>query len=217
MEDTFYAIAAGFVPFYLIQIISMWRIYLKAGKPGWASIIPIYNIIVLLEIIKKPVWWIVLLIIPVVNIVFWIWIVNLLSKSFGKNEGFTVGLLFLSFIFYPLLGFGSPKYIYNEEPNKYDDISENIRSKIVIWALALSFAFPLMYLFFVPNYGILGLESHITYGTINTVLSSILGGLVFFFAITVGNKYRNAAIILSMCLIFVERTAYFLYPYISNL
>src|SRR5689334_9558275 len=79
----------------IISIIGMWKIFEKAGKPGWASIIPIYNIIVLLEIVGKPVWWIILFLIPCVNIIFGIWTINLLSKSFGQGEGFTVGLILL--------------------------------------------------------------------------------------------------------------------------
>ena len=94
-----------------IIIIANWKIYKKAGKPGWASIIPIYNTIVLLEIIGKPWWWLLLLLIPCVNIVFAIWIINLLSKSFGQSEGFTVGLLLLPFIFYPILAFGNYQYL----------------------------------------------------------------------------------------------------------
>ena len=94
----------------VLLIVSLWKIYSKANKPGWACLIPIYNIIVLLRIIGKQWWWIFLLLIPIVNIVFAIWMTNLLSKSFGKNEGFTIGLLFLPFVFYPLLGFGEAKY-----------------------------------------------------------------------------------------------------------
>ena len=94
----------------VLLIVSLWKIYSKANKPGWACLIPIYNIIVLLRIIGKPWWWLLLLLIPIVNIVFAIWMTNLLSKSFGKNEGFTIGLLFLPFVFYPLLGFGEAKY-----------------------------------------------------------------------------------------------------------
>ena len=94
----------------ILVIVALWKIFEKAGKPGWAAIIPIYNIIVLLEIVGKPLWWIILFLIPFVNIIFGIWVTNLLSKSFGKNEGFTVGLILLPFIFYPILGFGSAKY-----------------------------------------------------------------------------------------------------------
>lgn len=88
-----------------------WRIFTKAGKPGWAVIIPIYNTIVLLQIIGRPVWWIILLLIPFVNIIFLIIIVNDLSKSFGHGVGFTLGLIFLSLIFVPILGFGGSRYV----------------------------------------------------------------------------------------------------------
>ncbi|MFD0750494.1 DUF5684 domain-containing protein [Mucilaginibacter calamicampi] len=103
-----------FIPFLIIWIISVigkWKIYEKAGKPGWAAIIPIYNYIVLLEIVGKPVWWIILLLVPCVNIVILIWLVNLLAKSFGQSEGFTIGLLILPMIFYPILGFGNYPYL----------------------------------------------------------------------------------------------------------
>ena len=95
---------------WVLIIISFWKIFEKAGKPGWASIIPIYNILVLLEIIGKPWWWLLLLLIPGVNIIFGIWMFNLLSISFGKTEGFTVGLVLLPFIFLPILGFGEDMY-----------------------------------------------------------------------------------------------------------
>ncbi|MEA2042760.1 MAG: DUF5684 domain-containing protein, partial [Bacteroidota bacterium] len=92
------------------MIASLWKIFEKAGKPGWASIIPIYNLIVLLEIVGKPVWWFILYLIPIVNIIFLIWTINLLSKSFGKDEGFTIGLILLGVVFYPILGFGDAEY-----------------------------------------------------------------------------------------------------------
>jgi len=95
----------------VITIVGMWKVFEKAGKPGWASIIPIYNAIVFLEIIGKPVWWLVLFIIPCVNFVFVIWALNLLSKSFGQGVGFTIGLFLLYFIFFPILGFGNYQYI----------------------------------------------------------------------------------------------------------
>jgi hypothetical protein len=66
--------------------------------------VPIYNIVVLLEIVGKPVWWIILLMIPGINLIFSIWIINLLAKKFGKEESYTIGLLILPFVFYPLLG-----------------------------------------------------------------------------------------------------------------
>ena len=95
----------------ILLIAAEWKIFTKAGKPGWAVIIPIYNIIVFLQIIGKPWWWIILLLIPIVNFIFLIWMINLLSKSFGKGTGFTIGILFLSIIFIPILGFGSASYV----------------------------------------------------------------------------------------------------------
>jgi len=88
----------------------MWKIFEKAGKPGWAAIIPIYNIIVLLEIVGRPVWWIVLLLIPIVNIVVGFLLALDLSRSFGHDLAFALGLFFLGFVFYPILAFGSDTY-----------------------------------------------------------------------------------------------------------
>jgi len=100
-----------YVAVILLMIVSMWKIFTKAGKPGWACIIPIYNIIVLLEIVGKPWWWLLLMLIPFVNFVIMIWMLNLLSKSFGHDVGFTLGLIFLGFIFLPVLGLGESKYV----------------------------------------------------------------------------------------------------------
>lgn len=103
----------------ILIIVSMWKIYQKAGQHGWASIVPIYNYIVLLEITGKPIWWILLFFIPLINIIFIIIVYNELSKSFGQNVGFTLGLIFLPFIFYPMLAFGNYTYsrtIHSEMP-----------------------------------------------------------------------------------------------------
>lgn len=97
----------GFFYFLLIvlMVASWWVIFQKAGKPGWAAIIPIYNCIVLLEIVKKPWWWIFLLLIPIVNIVIMIIVYDRLAKSFGKESAFTVGLVLLGIVFFPILAF----------------------------------------------------------------------------------------------------------------
>ncbi len=110
MESFSLFLVLVYVALTIFLIATMWKIYSKANQPGWACLIPIYNIIVLLKIVGKPWWWLLLMLIPGVNIVFMIWMTNLLSLSFGKEEGFTVGLLLLSFIFYPILAFGSAKY-----------------------------------------------------------------------------------------------------------
>jgi hypothetical protein len=92
-------------------LVAQWKVYVKAGQPGWACIVPIYNVYVLLQICGKPWWWLLLMLIPGVNIVFAIWMINMVSKSFGHEEGFTVGLLFLGIIFWPILGFGKSRYL----------------------------------------------------------------------------------------------------------
>ncbi len=94
----------------LILIISMWKIFTKAGKPGWAAIVPIYNLIVLLEIGCKPIWWFILMLIPFVNIIILIILLVEIAKRFGKGVGFAIGMLILPFIFYPMLAFGDAKY-----------------------------------------------------------------------------------------------------------
>ena len=99
-----------YIGILVLLIISQWKIFTKANKPGWASLIPIYNGLVLLQIIGKPWWWLLLFLIPFVNLIFAIWATNLLSKSFGKDEGFTIGLILLPIIFLPILGLGSAEY-----------------------------------------------------------------------------------------------------------
>ena len=95
----------------IFLIAAMWKVFEKAGQPGWASIIPIYNFYVMTKIGGKPGWWTLMLFIPGVNLIFVIWLDNMISKSFGKDEGFTAGLVLLGAIFWPILGFGSAKYL----------------------------------------------------------------------------------------------------------
>lgn len=94
----------------VLMIASMWKVFVKAGKPGWASIIPIYNVIVLLDIAGKPLWWIILFIIPLVNLIAIIVVYVALARAFGKGVGFALGLIFLGIIFFPILAFGSATY-----------------------------------------------------------------------------------------------------------
>lgn len=103
--------------FYLaiivLYIAGLWKIFEKAGKPGWAAIIPIYNMIILAEIVGKPIWWgIVAALVPCVNIVFSIWLLNLLMKSFGKEVPlWTILTVFFGFVTIPMIGFGDARYI----------------------------------------------------------------------------------------------------------
>lgn len=101
--------------FYILLVIAMWKVFTKAGKPGWASIIPVYNVVVMFQIIGLNPWLLLLYLIPVVNlvvaIVFSIMQASRLSKAFGKGTGFAIGLFFLNPIFLLMLGFGDSKYI----------------------------------------------------------------------------------------------------------
>lgn len=94
----------------VLMIISMWKVFSKAGQPGWAAIVPIYNVIVMLQIAGKPVWWIVLFFVPIANIIVAILALAGLAKAFGKGAGTVIGLIFLPIIFWPILGFGSAQY-----------------------------------------------------------------------------------------------------------
>jgi len=94
----------------ILVFASIWKIFTKAGKPGWAAIIPIYNFIILLEIVDKPIWWILLCLLPFVNVIAAIIIYIELAKKFGKDALFGIGLLLLPIVFFPILAFGSARY-----------------------------------------------------------------------------------------------------------
>jgi Family of unknown function (DUF5684) len=106
--------SGAFVFVYLVWIVLVvvgwWKIFVKAGEPGWAAIVPIYNVYVMLKIQGRPWWWLLLLLIPCVNFVLWILLMLGLAKSFGKGAGFALGLIFLSPIFVMILGFGDARY-----------------------------------------------------------------------------------------------------------
>ncbi len=96
--------------FALFMIVSYWKVFEKAGQPGWGVLIPIYNILLLLKIAGRPGWWILLYLIPLVNIVIGIIVSIDIAKNFGKDAAFGIGLAFLGIIFYPILAFGSAQY-----------------------------------------------------------------------------------------------------------
>ncbi len=95
----------------LAWVAGAWRVFSKAGQPGWAAIIPIYNIYVWLKVAQKPGWWVLLFFIPVVSLIPAILGSLAVAANFGKGAGYAVGMIFLPFIFYPMLGFGDAKYI----------------------------------------------------------------------------------------------------------
>jgi hypothetical protein len=99
------------IPIFIIPIASYWKIFKKAEQPGWAALIPIYNLIILMKIIDKPWWWALLCFIPYLNLIWIIWSTNLMVKRFGKTEAFTIGVVLLPPIFLPILAFGNSRYI----------------------------------------------------------------------------------------------------------
>jgi len=106
----------GLLSFALMVAISVffiaagWKLYQKADQPGWAVLVPIYNLYVLLKIVGRPAWWLVLLLIPIVNFIAAV-VINIdLAKSFNKDTLYGLGITFLGFIFLPMLAFGSATY-----------------------------------------------------------------------------------------------------------
>jgi len=94
----------------VVLIVALWKIFTKAGQPGWASLIPIYNIYIWCKIVGRPGWWVILMLIPFVLFIIAIILGIALAMSFGNGVGFVVGLAFLGIIFFPILGFGSAQY-----------------------------------------------------------------------------------------------------------
>ncbi|MFO7878816.1 MAG: DUF5684 domain-containing protein [Bacteroidota bacterium] len=98
------------VAIIVIMLVAFWKMFTKAGKPGYAALIPNHNVVVLFQIGGKPEWWWFLLLIPIVNFVIIILMWHAVSLSFGKSAGFTVGLILLPVIFIPILGLGNAEY-----------------------------------------------------------------------------------------------------------
>ena len=146
LASIFVAICVGGVLFiaWIFTVIAQWRIYTKAGQPGWASLIPIYSTLVMLDIIRKPRIWLLyiigiavvqavvnsmytntdgttdlpllatlmMIVLSITLTVLSVRITHGLSVAFGKSGWFTVGLIFIPIVFYPILGFGSAQYQY---------------------------------------------------------------------------------------------------------
>lgn len=114
------AAEVSFLPFLVMSVVqialvvfiiaALWKVFVKAGHPGWAAIVPIYNAYILIKIAGKPGWWLLLFLIPFVNLVIAILVSIEVAKAFGKGAGFGVGLALLGIVFYPILGFGDATY-----------------------------------------------------------------------------------------------------------
>ncbi|MCD6588015.1 MAG: hypothetical protein J7K88_05655 [Candidatus Fermentibacteraceae bacterium] len=92
-------------------IAAQWKLFAKAGEPGWAALVPIYNMVVMMKIAGKPEWWVILLFVPIANIVAIIIMYIGLARNFGRGDGFAVGLIFFPYIFLLILGFDSSRYL----------------------------------------------------------------------------------------------------------
>ena len=99
-----------YIAVVVVEIAGAWMMFAKAGQPGWAAIIPIYNIVVAMRVAQRPAWWTILMFIPLVSLVIAIIVALDIARLFGKSGAFAIGLIFLSFIFIPILGFGSAQY-----------------------------------------------------------------------------------------------------------
>ena len=96
----------------VVVIVGMWKVFVKAGQPGWAILIPIYNLYILLQIAGRPGWWLLLYLIPLVNVVVGVIVAMDIARSFGQSAAFGIVLLFLlSGIGYLILGFGNARYL----------------------------------------------------------------------------------------------------------
>jgi Family of unknown function (DUF5684) len=94
----------------IFYIAAGWKVFVKAGEPGWGILVPIYNLYLICKIAGRPEWWLILFFIPLINIVIGLIIAMDLAKAFSKSSGFGIGLWLLGIIFVPILGFGSAQY-----------------------------------------------------------------------------------------------------------
>jgi len=99
----------------VVMIVAYWKIFTKAGKPGWASLIPFYNYYTLFQVAGMNGWMFLLLCLPIVNVVVLIMLYINLAKAFGKSGGFAAGLIFLNTIFLLILAFGSSTYVGKQD------------------------------------------------------------------------------------------------------
>ena len=104
------------VAWFVLVLVAGWKMYEKASQPGWVAIIPILNVFGLLKIVHRPWWWFLLLLIPFVNIIFLVLLMNDLSKAFGRGLGTTLLLILLTPIGYLVLGFGDDRYVLEPDP-----------------------------------------------------------------------------------------------------
>ncbi|MFK7770774.1 MAG: DUF5684 domain-containing protein [Saprospiraceae bacterium] len=106
----------------VISLASQWRIFRKAGYKGWYALIPIYNLIIMCDIIDRDRSWVFLFFVPLFNLIALATITNGMARVFGRSDSFSVGLFFLPFIFFPILAFGKSEYFYGEHEVVKEDL-----------------------------------------------------------------------------------------------
>lgn len=104
------ATAIGLV-IVVVLLIALWKIYEKGGEKGWKALIPFYNVYIEFKLFWGNGWMFLLTLIPIVNVVVQIMLLHKMSKAFGHGIGFTLGLIFLPYIFLAILGFNSDEYL----------------------------------------------------------------------------------------------------------
>ncbi len=102
----------GFIALLLciIWFVGMWRVFEKAGEPGWAALIPFYNLWVMVRMGGKPWWWFFMFLIPLVNLVFLLLLSLAMAKKFDQPVIFGIALFLFPFIFYMIIGFSDMRY-----------------------------------------------------------------------------------------------------------
>lgn len=88
-----------------------YRVFIKAGKPGWAALVPFYNVFLFFKISGSPGWWVIFSVIPLIKFVFFIIGGYRLAKRFGKGDDYAIACAMFGFIFVPILGYGKSEYL----------------------------------------------------------------------------------------------------------
>ena len=119
-----------FLAVQVIHFLGTWKLYVKAGRKAWEAAVPVYNAVVLMQIINRPKWWVVLLFIPIVNLIMFpvVWVETL--RSFGKNSTVDtiLGVVTLGFYVYYVNYFENVTYIQNRSIKPKTEAGETVSS-----------------------------------------------------------------------------------------